>query len=134
MKQEEVPQDKSNLSQNNMRELCYATDGDGNYKTVLSEGWEPKTIALSNSIQDIEERVEEAKQNVIAERISPIAYFMELHRMDVQTLSSYVGMWKWRVKRHFKPRIFKKLNNTILGKYAETFEISVDILKNYKGE
>lgn len=134
MKQEEVPQDKSNLSKNNVRELCYATDKDGNYTTVLSEGWEPKTIALTNSIQDINERIETAKGNLKAGKISPIAYFMEVHRMDVQTLSSYVGMWKWRVKRHFKPNIFKMLNDRVLEKYAATFEISVKELKNYKGE
>ena len=134
MKQEEVPQDKSSLSKNNIRELCYATDKDGNYTTVLSEGWEPKTIALTNSIQDINDRIEEAKQNVKAGIVSPIVYFMELHRMDIQTLSSYVRMWKWRIKRHFKPNVFKRLNNKVCEKYAEVFGISVDELKNYKGE
>ena len=65
MKKEEVPQDKSSLSKSNVRELCYATDKDGNYTTVLSEGWEPKTIALNNSIQDIEERIQKATNNGI---------------------------------------------------------------------
>lgn len=134
MKQEEVPQDKSNLSKNNIRELCYATDKDGNYTTVLSEGWEPKTIALTNSIQDINDRIQYAKGDVKIGKISPIAYFMEVHRMDVQTLSGYLGMWKWRVKRHFKPNIFKTLSKKVLEKYAETFGISVEELKNYKGE
>ena len=134
MKQEEVPQDKSNLSKNNIRELCYATDKDGNYTTVLSEGWEPKTIALTNSIQDINNRIQYAKGDVKTGKLSPIAYFMEVHRMDVQTLSGYLGMWKWRVKRHFKPNIFKALSNKVLEKYAETFGISVEELKNYKGE
>ncbi len=46
MKKEEVPQDKSNLSKGNLKELCYATDENGNYTTALSSGWEPKTIAL----------------------------------------------------------------------------------------
>ncbi len=134
MKQEEVPQDKSNLSKNNIRELCYATDKDGNYTTVLSEGWEPKTIALTNSIQDINNRIQYAKGDVKTGKLSPIAYFMEVHRMDVQTLSGYLGMWKWRVRRHFKPNIFKTLSNKVLEKYAETFGISVEELKNYKGE
>jgi hypothetical protein len=134
MKQEEVPQDKSNLSTKNVRELCYATDKDGNYTTVLSEGWEPKTIALNNSIQDIEERIELAKADVKIGKTSPIVYFMELHKMDLMVLSDYVGMWKWRIKRHFKPAVFAKLNNKILKKYAEAFEVTVEQLKNYKGE
>ena len=64
MKKEEVPQDKGNLSNKNMKELVYATDEKGNYTTSLSSGWEPKTIALSNSIEEINERIELAKQKV----------------------------------------------------------------------
>ena len=134
MKKEEVPQDKSNLSKSNMKELCYATDENGNYTTALSSGWEPKTIALENSIQDINERVEQARNEVKAGISSPIVYFMEVHKMDWNILASYVGMWVWRVKRHGKPSVFKKLNDKIMAKYAEAFEISVETLKNYKGD
>ena len=133
MKKEEVPQDKSNLSKNNIKELCYATDENGEYTTVLSEGWEPKTIALANSIQDIEERIVQAKKEVQLGKISPIVYFMERNRMDLATLSSYAGMWKWRVKRHFKPNVFTQLSNKVLAKYAEVFEITSEELKNFKG-
>jgi hypothetical protein len=133
MKKEEVPQDKGNLSRSDMKELCYATDENGNYTTALSTGWEPKTIALDNSIQDINERIEQAKNEVKSGVASPIVYFMELHKMDWNILSSYVGMWTWRVKRHGKPTVFKGLNEKVILKYAEVFEISVEELKNYKG-
>ena len=132
MKKEEVPQDKGNLSNKNMKELVYATDEKGNYTTALSTGWEPKTIALSNSIEEIKERVAIAKEQVENNEASPICYFMELHRMDIATLSSYVGMWQWRVKRHFKPKVFAGLSDKILQKYAETFAISIDELRNFK--
>lgn len=134
MKKEEVPQDKGNLSKSNMRELCYATDKDGNYTTELSSGWEPKSIALDNSLQDINERVEKAKNDIKSGIASPIVYFMELNRMDWNILASYVGMFKWRVKRHAKPTVFSKLKESKLQKYAEVFEITVDELKNFKGE
>lgn len=133
MKKEEIPQDESNLSKSNVKELCYATDENGNYTTGLSTGWEPKTIALENSINAINERIEEAKQYIKSGKASPIVYFMELHRMDWITLADYVGMWKWRVKRHAKPSVFKKLNQKILQKYADAFQISVAELTNYKG-
>ena len=133
MKKKEIPQDESNLSKSNVKELCYATDENGNYTTGLSTGWEPKTIALENSINAINERIEEAKQDIKSGKASPIVYFMELHRMDWITLADYVGMWKWRVKRHAKPAVFKKLNKKILQKYADTFQISVEELTNYKG-
>jgi hypothetical protein len=132
MKKEEVPQDKGNLSNKNMKELVYATDEKGNYTTALSTGWEPKTIALSNSIDEISERIAIAKAQVENNEVSSIAYFMEVSRMDIAVLSSYVGMWQWRVKRHFKPKVFAGLNNAILKKYAETFNITIEELKNFK--
>ncbi|MCG2610967.1 hypothetical protein LZZ90_05560 [Flavobacterium sp. SM15] len=133
MKKEDVPQDKSTLSSINLKELCYATDENGNYTTALSTGWEPKTIALENSLQDINERIEQAKADVKNGKASPIVYFMEVCKMDWITLAGYVGMWTWRVKRHAKPSVFRKLSEKQLSKYAEAFEISIAELKNYHG-
>ena len=134
MKKDDVPQDKSTLADHNMRELCYAVDENGNYTTALSAGWEPKTIALDNSMSLINERIAEAEQQVREGKASPIVYFMELNKMDPTILASYVGKWVWQVKRHFKPSVFTKLNDTILGRYADAFEITIDELKNFKKE
>ncbi|MBJ2123481.1 hypothetical protein [Flavobacterium sp. IB48] len=130
MEKDKVPQDQSNLTKNNVKELLYATDENGNYTTTLSTGWEPKTIALSNSIDEINERIADAKQQVLNGEASPIVYFMEANKMDLNILSSYVGFWKWRVKGHFKPSVFTKLNDKILKKYADTFGVSIEELKN----
>ncbi len=130
MKKNEVPQDKSNLASANFRELCYAVDEDGQYTTENSTGWEPKTVALNNAIEEINERIANAKNRVLAGKTSPIEYYMELHKMDVGILASYVGFWQWKVKRHFKPSIFKKLSEKTLNKYAETFNVSVEELKS----
>ena len=129
MKKEEVPQDKSNLESADFRELCYAVDENGEYTTAHSTGWDPKKIALDNAIQEINARIEDAKNRVMAKKTSPIEYFMELHKMDVGILSSYVGFWQCQVKRHFKPSIFKKLSIKSLQKYAEVFGVSVEELK-----
>lgn len=133
MKESEVPQDKSNIQSLNMRELCYATDEKGNYTTALSSGWEPKTIALNNALEDIKERTEEARQQVINGEASPVVYFMELSKMDIGILAGYVGMWQWRIKRHFKPKVFAGLSDKVLQKYATAFLITTDELKNFKG-
>ncbi|MBD3582163.1 hypothetical protein [Flavobacterium selenitireducens] len=134
MKKEEVPQDEGNLSKNNVRELLYATDEQGNYTTALSKGWEPKSIALANAMDDISDRMEAAKAEIRAGNASPILYFMEAAKMDIGILASYVGIWKWRVKRHFKPSIFAKLSDNTLQKYADAFDIGIDQLKNFKAE
>lgn len=134
MKKEEVPQDEGNLSKSNMKELVYATDDKGNYTTALSSGWEPKTIALSNSLEDINERIADARQQVKNGIASPILYFMELKKMDLQILAGYVGLWKWRVKRHFRPNIYNGLNDKTLQKYADAFDMTLNELKNFKAD
>lgn len=128
MKKEEVPQDESKLGSANIKDMVYAVDENGEYTTQLSTGWAPKTIALDNALQVIEERIAEAKRRVKDNQSSPIEYYMELHKMDLAVLASYVGLWKWRVKRHLKPSVFKKLNRKTLQKYADVFEISVEAL------
>jgi hypothetical protein len=134
MKKVEVPQDKSNLESVKSRELCYAVDENGQYTTEKSTGWAPKTIALDNAIEIINERTENAKQRVLNNTTSPIEYYMELHKMDLTILASYAGLWKWCVKRHFKPKVFNKLPHKMLQRYADVFDISIDQLKNISHE
>jgi hypothetical protein len=42
--------------------------------------------ALEESMELIHERIEEAKQDVANNKVSPIIYFMELNKMDLQVL------------------------------------------------
>ncbi len=132
MKKNEVPQDESKLEKANIKDMVYAVDENGNYVTELSTGWNPKTIALDNTIKQIEERVAAAKEKVLKNESSPLEYYMELNKMDLPILASYVGIWKWRVKRHFKPSVFKKLPQKTLEKYADVFDISVEDLQHIK--
>ena len=134
MKKQDIPQDESNLQSANMTEMLYVTDENNNYTTAQSIGWEAKKAALDESMQLINERIEEAKQNVANKIVSPIIYFMELNKMDLQVLAAYVGKWQWTVKRHAKPKIFKKLSDSTLKKYADTFGISIEELKNFDGK
>lgn len=132
MKKEEVPQDESKLETANIREMCYAVDENGEYTTELSTGWDPKTIALNNALEQIKERVAHAKQKVLKGETSPIEYYMELNKMDIPILASYAGFWQWQVKRHFKPSVFRRLSSKKLQKYADVFEIGIEQLKNIK--
>lgn len=130
MKKQDVPQDESDLANAGFRELCYATDEQGNYVTENSTGWAPKTAALSNAIERIRQRVEEVRGLVKAGQASPVQYYMELNRMDVAVLADYVGVWKWRVKQHFKPARFRRLKEPLLRKYAAAFNINVQQLQH----
>ncbi len=129
MKKADVPQDETCFAATNMKEVVYAVGEDGNYEKALSSGWNAKAIALQESLDLIDEQVALTIQKIKAGELSPIAYYMEVQRMDVAILASYVGFWQWRVKRHLKAKSFGTLNTKILGKYAEVFEISIQELK-----
>ncbi|WP_128331038.1 hypothetical protein [Apibacter sp. HY039] len=130
MKKEQVPQDEGNLVKSNIKDLYYAVDEEGKYTTVLSTGWEAKTLAQDESMDLIKERVEDARSKVLAGELSPIAYYMEVNKMDVSILSSYTHIWSWFVKRHMKPANFYKLKTKTLQKYAEAFGINIEQLKD----
>ena len=132
MKKEDLPQDKSALS-HMTRELCYVKDKDGKYSTDLSTGWDVKKDALDNAWEDIHERVKDAALAVKNGEKSPVFYFMELRIMDMQVLGGYTGFWKFNIKRHFKPAVFKNLSENKLAIYAKAFNITVEELKNFKG-
>jgi len=133
LKKEELPQDPSALAKLT-DELCYVKNEDGSYGTALSSGWDVKKEALDHAWDEIGERIEHAKKEVSEGRKSPIYFFMEKHLMDENILSAYVKLWKFRVKRHMKPSVFKRLSPKLIKKYADIFEISSEELKNYKGE
>jgi hypothetical protein len=130
MKKKEVPQDEG-LMEGRFEDVCYALDENGNYVAVLSKGWSPKNEAMLQAWDVIHEKVENVRQEVLAGKISPIAYYMEKNLMDLKLLADYVGLPKRKVRKHLKPDKFSQLNEGILQRYAETFEISVEELKNF---
>ena len=131
MKKEEIPQDDGALNKLT-KEIVYAVDGSGKYTTELSTGWEVKAKALDVAWEDIEQRIENARQKVLRNEASPILYFMELRLMDTGIVSAYTGFWKWTVKRHLNPSAFKKLSEKKLQQYADVFNVSVEELKTMK--
>jgi hypothetical protein len=56
---------------------------------------------------------------------------MERILMEVPMLADYMGIAKWRVRRHLKPDIFRNLSQKMLEKYAAVFEIKVNDLINF---
>lgn len=133
MKKNEVPQDDSPLKRKNINEMVYAVDDDGKFVSVQSTGWEAKTVVQHENLEVLDQRIQQALNDVKAGNVSPIVYFMELNRMDWQTLAAYVGKWTFFVKRHAKPNVFKNLNTKTLQKYADVFGISLTDLQNFKG-
>jgi hypothetical protein len=121
MKVNEVPQDDANLFEGKTRDVQYALNEDGKYTTVKSVGWDPKNIVLQQAWEFENVKISEAQQLVAEGKISPVFYHMKRCLMDLKLLASYTGFSRFRVKRHFKPKIFNKLSNEKLDKYVYAF-------------
>lgn len=131
MKKKEVPQDEG-LTEGLFEDVCYALDENGNYTVVPSTGWQPKTDAMLQAWDVIHEKVEQVRQRVLSGELSPIAYYMEKNIMDLKLLADYAGLPKRKVRKHLRPDHFNKLDDQILMRYAETFGVSVDMLRNFR--
>ena len=126
MKKSNVPQD---IGPKDIEEIAYAVDEQGRYVKVPTIGWEPKNIANEQAWELIEGEIEEQLRLIRAGKRSPLAYHMTRNLMSVGLLASYMGLPRWRVKRHLKPGPFGKLPSELLSRYADLFEISVSQLK-----
>ena len=124
MKDKEVPQDDANMLQGKLREPVYSLDENGNYTTIKSVGWAPKNAVMQQAWDNINERVEEVRQKVCNGELSPLAYFMEKNMMDSKLLAQYMGFWNWTVKKHLKPKYFKKLSKETINKYCDVLNIT----------
>jgi len=126
MKKQEVPQDKGLAGE--MREITYAMNDNGEYELVPSYGWEVKTVPLKQAWEEILEGVQEVLDKVHSGKLSPLAYHMAAHQMDVKLLAKYAGLSRFRVKHHLKPRGFKRLKPELLQRYAQVFELGPEEL------
>lgn len=123
MKKIDVPQDRGMLG--DVRVVCYATDENGDYVGSESSGWEPANIANGVAWEFIKEELSEILQKVKQGELSPLAYHMKKCLMDVKVLSCYVNLSPWKVKRHLKPQPFRKVDQTILQRYAAALGLTV---------
>jgi len=128
MDKQSVPQDQV-ATYEGLRKLMYAVDENGNYVRVTSSGWEAESFSTELAVAEMIRQRDAAWQRAREGRASPLEYHMYRNRMDFDTLVMTTGLWRWRVKRHFKPTIFAKLNDNVLTRYAAAMGISVDSLK-----
>jgi hypothetical protein len=128
MNKEHVPQDEENLNEGKLAKLYYATDEKGHYVKVNSIGWEPETVAMQQAWDVVNNEVEDALQQVISGKASPLLYFIKKNIMTTSMVASYVGNISIVVKLHCHPFFFNRLSSRMLAKYAYTFRITVEEL------
>ena len=106
MKKDSIPQDESSLSSKDMKEMCYAVDENGEYSTALSTGWKPKTIALEVTMNDLNERIENAKKSVLEGKKSPNSLFHGTFSYGLEYSCKLYGKKKMDSKTQRKTKSF----------------------------
>jgi hypothetical protein len=127
MKKNNVPQQNISTYSGNKKAI-YATDENGEYTIIASSGWEVEEEVTRQALVELERLAREAHQEVRRAKRSTLYFHMYDRRMDLQTLSQSTGLFQWRIKRHFNPRIFKKLTPKILSRYGEALGLSMEAL------
>jgi hypothetical protein len=48
--------------------------------------------------------------------------------MDLALLSQTTGLWRWRIRRHFRPQVFARLSLALRQRYADALGLSLEAL------
>src|SRR3954469_7055887 len=128
MRERDVPQE-GNATLAGHRKAVYAVGDDGRLRIVASRGWEVEETVTRQAVEDLERRARDARERARAGLASPLEYHMYRARMDVALLSQTTGLWRWRVRRHFRPQVFARLPLALKRRYADALGISVEALE-----
>ena len=109
-------------------ELFFYFDPEKGYMAKPGTHPESDRPFIVQSWENFAKRQEIARQNYYDGKASPLLYHMERMTMELSALTSMVGYPRWKVKRHFKPRVYKKLKRSVLERYASVFRITVEEL------
>lgn len=132
MKLDEVPQDTEGSSYAGHQKLLYAVDEQGRYQEAQSTGWDAESYATEQALVELEKHKQQAFARWQAGQASVLAYLMYHYRMDELALAQCTGLWRWRIRRHFKPQVFQRLPERILARYADAFSLSMQQLVAYQ--
>lgn len=128
MKVNEVPQDKTFYE--HIKRACYALDNKGKYIIIPSSGWSAEDVVNGLAVDELKNKLEETRKEVIKGLKSPLAYHMEQRQMTPAILAKTVGLFSFRVRRHFRPEIFAKLRPSMIKRYALALAVTEQELKS----
>ena len=126
MKVNEVPQDETYY--NGEKRACYALNDEGKYVVVPSAGWSVEEVVNGLAVDELAASLEETRKGVLAGVQSPLVYHMERRQMNPEILAKTAGIATFRVKRHFRPKIFAKLKMSVLERYAQALAVTIQEL------
>ena len=119
----EVPQER-NATLAGCRKAVYARNADNRIVSVASAGWEVEEIVTQQAVDIFSAYATAARARVLKGESSPLEYWMVAQRMDLATFAQSSGIWRWRIRRHFRPALFARLSPAMLDRYANALGIS----------
>ena len=122
----DIPQDDS-PSYRGHQKIIYGTRN-GRYQAATSTGWQDESYATVQAVAELEEQTEAAKRAVERGERSALYYHMFRSRHDEASLAMAAGVWRWQLRRHFRPEVFARLSAKTLARYAEAFQIPAEEL------
>jgi transcriptional regulator GlxA family with amidase domain len=85
------------------------------------------SFIVENYLDDFLEKKKNLEQQLREElqkgAISPVYFYMILQDMGPGDLAKRVGISQRKLKKHFRPEVFAKLNEKMLAKYSEIFGV-----------
>ena len=132
MEIDKAPQDNSSTYAGHTK-LLYGVKGNGEYTTVQSTGWQVEEIVTTLAVDEIERQVAEALERLKSGQTSPLEYFMLQRRMDLPMLSQATGLFQWRIRRHFRPAVFRRLKPSLLARYCDVLGIDENTMRYFNG-
>jgi hypothetical protein len=121
---DEVPQQESAAYGGHCK-VIYARGADGRLGLVPSRGWEAEEIVTRQAVEAFEALAAAARERARAGQSSPLEYHMYRARMDLPMLARASGLWRWRVRRHFDPAAFGRLEPELRARYADALGITL---------
>ena len=125
MKIDDIPQDNS-ASYHGHRKVIYGTR-DGHYEAATSNGWQDEAYATEMAVYELDTQTQAAREAVEKANIRRCTICSAAVMMKTGFMAA--GVWKWQLRRHFRPEVFAKLPAKTLQKYADACQISIDGLK-----
>lgn len=108
--------------------ILFAEKEDASYGAIKSGSY-----AVENYLEvyyklkeDLDKELREKLKNG---NITPIYYYMLMQDMGPGDLAKRVGISQRKLRKHFRPEIFSKLDIAILQKYALIFGVTVEQMK-----
>ncbi len=128
MRPDEIPQENAPLF-GGVRKVMYVVDSSGHYQVANSGGMEAEVTVTEAAVAWFAKLATEARERVQRGESSTLEYHMYRLRLDIPTLASATGIWRWRIRRHLRPAAFTRLSPRLLECYAEAMGLTVAQLK-----